>query len=135
MHATEPGLLRREVTALMFDQYGTVVDMQTARVEVEVEDVVDGCRGRGDSSRIFRLEPGTFRPQASEMASAGGVFEEVAAVDDSGRLRLQRRLRTTSGRRVVVLVLRTQLRVGAEPALSPGIALFGFTTLYETLDS
>ncbi len=76
-----------------------------------------------------------FRPQASEMAGAGGVFEEVAAVDDSGRLRLQRRLRTTSGRRVVVLVLRTQLRVGAEPALSPGIALFGFTTLYETLDS
>ncbi len=28
MHATEAGLLRREVTALMFDQYGTVVDMQ-----------------------------------------------------------------------------------------------------------
>jgi len=119
----------------MFDQYGTVVDMQTARVEVEVEDVVDGCRGRGDSSRIFRLEPGTFRPQASEMAGAGGVFEEVAAVDDRGRLRLPRRLRTTSGRCVVVLVLRTQLRVGAEPALSPGMALFGFTTLYETLDS
>ena len=28
MHATEAGLLRREVTTLMFDQYGTVVDMQ-----------------------------------------------------------------------------------------------------------
>ena len=28
MNATEPGLLRREVTTLMFDQYGTVVDMQ-----------------------------------------------------------------------------------------------------------
>ncbi len=28
MHATEAGLLRGEVTTLMFDQYGTVVDMQ-----------------------------------------------------------------------------------------------------------
>ena len=28
MSATEAGLLRREVTTLMFDQYLTVVDMQ-----------------------------------------------------------------------------------------------------------
>jgi hypothetical protein len=34
MNATEPGLLRREVTTLMFDQYGTVVDMQGGLTEM-----------------------------------------------------------------------------------------------------
>lgn len=34
MNATEAGLLRREVTTLMFDQYGTVVDMQGGLTEM-----------------------------------------------------------------------------------------------------
>ena len=51
MHATEAGLLRREVTTLMFDQYGTVVDMQGGLTEM-VTPFLAGKGWQGDPHRF-----------------------------------------------------------------------------------
>ena len=51
MNATEAGLLRREVTTLMFDQYGTVVDMQGGLSEM-VTPFLAGKGWRGDPHRF-----------------------------------------------------------------------------------
>jgi len=51
MNATDAGLLRREVTTLMFDQYGTVVDMQGSFTEM-VTPFLAGKGWSGDPRRF-----------------------------------------------------------------------------------